>query len=72
MNNKDLKLLRGQIRQIVKELLPEMVNKELMEQIQKAVTTQVSEGLNKINENQKNLQSYLMRSTTPTIRPTVK
>lgn len=60
--NSDLKQIRGQIRQIVKELMPELLNEQLVASIEKRLSGQLYEGLNKIDERQKELQSYFIRN----------
>lgn len=71
------KMIRGQMRQIVKELLPDMVEKELRtalheklaSEVQKRldnVTKSVKEVLETIDQRSKEIQGYLVRqSSTP-------
>lgn len=61
--NAELKQIRGQLRQLVKELLPEVLTEQLVEAIQKKLSGQLYEGLNKIDDRQKDLQAYLVRNT---------
>lgn len=56
-NSSNLKQLRGQLRQLIKELLPEIIAEELM----KTVQNKFKERLDSIDNNQKNLQSYILR-----------
>lgn len=61
MNNKELKVLRGQIRQIVKELLPDVLTSEVLLAIEQRLSAQVKEKLEQIDERQKDLQAYMVR-----------
>jgi len=55
-----IKELRGQVRQIVKELLPEVMASEATQQIEK----KIMERLDKIEKQQKNILGYLLRATS--------
>lgn len=61
-NSKELKLLRGQIRQIVKEILPEVLSASLVEDVEKRLFGHLKEGLEKIDSRQKDLQAYMIRN----------
>lgn len=54
----EIKKIRGQIRQIVKELLPEIFVSSLVDEVIKKIQPTID----KIESNQKNLQSYLLRA----------
>jgi hypothetical protein len=68
MNNKDLKQLRGQIRIIVKELLPEIVAIELIQALEKKLGEEMRARLDAIDDRQKSLQAYMVRQS-PKIEP---
>lgn len=70
--SKDVKFIRGQVRQIVKEELPVVMSAELKSalyaEIKAAVThqltqisQQVSESLKGMEERQKDIQNFIMR-----------
>ena len=61
--SKDAKLIRGQIRQIAQELLPTMLNDELVKAIEKRLFEKIDGELAKINERQKDIQSYMIRNS---------
>lgn len=74
MNGKELKALRGQIRQIVKELLPEVLKSELMpimrnelkaeiNNTMKRIQGQVEESLAGLDKKVSDGVSYLVRHT---------
>lgn len=73
MNGKSVKLLRGQVRQAVKEMLPQVLGTETIQSIHKDLTgainsrldniTKVMENaLNKLDERSKDVQSYVVRN----------
>lgn len=71
MNSKDIKSIRGSIRQIVKEFLPEILVETLYQQIEaqvkeglKVIETRHKESLDKMAQHQKDTLSYLVRQTT--------
>lgn len=71
MGDKNTKELRGQIRQIVKELLPEIMGSELIAAIDKKLSEnvkkiegQVKETMHEMNERHKSTMSYLVREVT--------
>lgn len=80
MSENNIKQIRGQIRQIVKEILPDILNAELCntiyKRLQQEMITQLSQvsdmvkkDLAKIDDQSKAVQDYLMRqvdSTPPT------
>lgn len=64
-----IKMLRGQVRQIVKELLPEVFKEELTKAIQKEieerlnrVDNHVKAAVAEMNERSKETQSYVVRN----------
>lgn len=63
MNTKELKVLRGQIRQIVKELLPEVLGAELIQALERKLSDELKQALERIDERQKSLQAYMVRSS---------
>ncbi len=77
--SKELKAIRGQLRQITKELLPDMLSQELKTEIYNSmkgemlarltmIETNVREHLTRLDERQKDTLGYLVRSiSTPTI-----
>lgn len=80
MGSKDAKLLRGQLRQIVKEMLPELIKQELftestslirsrLEEINKMVKSE----LTRIDDRQKDIQALIMKelaaSSLPKLEP---
>lgn len=66
MNQKQIKLLRGQIRQAVKEVLPEVFATEVIKAMEKKLTGDMKIALDKIDERQKDLQSYFLRHNVKT------
>lgn len=74
------KILRGQLRQIVKEILPDLLtaemkskmHEELRVEVQKRldnVTKNVKETLDTIDQRSKDVQGYLVRQTTQVAVP---
>jgi len=75
------KVLRSQLRQIVKEILPDLLSAELKSEIHKTlavevqkrldnVTKNVKETLDTIDQRSKDIQGYLVRQTTVPTNPT--
>jgi hypothetical protein len=67
-NDKNVKQLRGQIRQIVKEMYPEIITSEIFATLQTQTKERmdvlhrlVKESLDRIDQRQKDVQSLLMR-----------
>ncbi len=65
------KVVRGQLRQIAKELLPEVINQEQYEVLKKHIDSRINEieafvkkTLTEMNENHKNTMGYLVRQAT--------
>ena len=74
--SKQVKLLRGQVRQIVNEILPDVLAgamyAELAAALQKQlkdVEAQVKETLIRLDERSKDIQSYLVRQSMITTNP---
>lgn len=74
------KVIRGQLRQIVKEMMPELLVAELKAEMYKniadslqaqliTVEKQVKDTLNKLDERSKDIQSYLVRQSMITSNP---
>lgn len=75
MSDKNSKELRKQLRAVVKEIIPELVTEELSKAVYEAVAAEiksrlsliesnVKETMHEINNRSKDVQSYLVRSTT--------
>lgn len=71
MNGKNVKELRSQIRNIVKELLPEVLASEAIKAIDKAIALkikdiekQVKDTMSEINSRHKDTMGYLVRQVT--------
>lgn len=73
MGDKQAKLIRGQLRQIVKELLPEILTTESFMSLQKTldtrlnnkvdnITRMVRDALEKLDQRSKDMQSYVVRN----------
>lgn len=60
--SKELKQIRGQIRQIVKDILPEVITSELVAALEKVLVARMDEGLKRIDVRQADLQSYIVRN----------
>lgn len=74
--SKQVKLLRGQVRQIVNEILPEVLAGAMyaelaaaMQKQLKDVEAQVKETLIRLDERSKDIQSYLIRQSMITTNP---
>lgn len=76
MSDKNVKLLRGQVRQVVKEQLPGVLSAEVIEAIQAKLQKEMAdrldnvmglmkETLDRVDQRSKEVQSYLVRATTP-------
>lgn len=79
MSDKNIKALRGQVRQAVKELMPEIIKSESYQAIMKAVEEklraiekQVLDTLEAMQNRQKDLQNYIMREVTLSTSPAPK
>ena len=71
--SKEIKQIRGQVRQIVKEILPEALQSELGSAIRRdvfkqldAAVKQIQEVLKQIDQRSKDTQGYLIRQTLKT------
>lgn len=70
-----IKQIRGQLRQIVQELLPSIITEALFKEIQKSVKAQLDviekrhkESLDKMQTHQRETLSYLTRQLTTPVR----
>lgn len=74
------KLIRGQIRQIIKEVLPEMMGAEVKAAIYKDISQklqlqltnveqQIKDTLAKLDDRQKDIQNYIVRQSMLTSNP---
>ncbi len=79
---KDAKLIRGQVRQIVKEILPEVLKVEFAESIRKELTEQlrasmvpldadVRLSMDNLNKRYQELASYILRQFEASVAPVV-
>lgn len=79
--SKEIKAIRGQLRQIAKEMLPEVMAAELFVKLQEEqrarlteIAKMVTERLDQIESRSKDVQSFIMReavnNTTP--KPTTQ
>jgi cell division protein ZapA (FtsZ GTPase activity inhibitor) len=75
--SKEIKAMRGQLRQIAKEILPEVLAGELFAALQKEqaarlteIARMVTERLNQIEERSKDVQSFIMREVANKSAPT--
>lgn len=76
MSDKQMKQLRGQLRQIVKELFPELVASELYTNLQKKnaesmdlIHKLVKDTLERIDDRQKTVQSMVLRELSGANKP---
>lgn len=60
-----IKQFRGQIRQIVKEILPEVLTQELVSIMKKEMLQDIKACLDVIDERQKLFQGYMVRQSAP-------
>ena len=76
-----VKILRGQVRQIVKELLPEVFSSEILSELRKEqkseldkLAAHVKEQMKLIEDRTKDVQSFLIRESVKntSVRPTSK
>lgn len=56
-----IKMLRGQVRQAVKEMFPEVLNQELVQNAFKKLNDEIKRRLDIIDERQKDIQAYMVR-----------
>lgn len=75
------KQLRGQLRQIVQEQMPSLLNSALVKDIEAAIEARVNQRLDgitqtvkstldRIDERSKDIQSYVLRSSEKAVMPT--
>lgn len=70
MSSKELKVLRGQIRQIVKELLPEVFKEELVKAVESKIYAEMTTRLTLMDQRQLDFHSYVVRNSAPMINST--
>lgn len=54
--------IRKQIRNVAQEILPELLSQEAIVALEKRLVERVAEQLNRIEQNQKDMQSFVLRS----------
>ena len=59
----DQKELRKQLRIILRDVLPEVLTSELVVAVEKKLRVEMNDRLNKIDERQKDVQSFLVRNS---------
>lgn len=65
----NIKLIRGQLRQLVKELLPDVLAEQVIESIKKELYAELRERLGTIDARQADIQSYVVRNNgVPTFK----
>lgn len=74
--SKEIKAIRGQLRQIAKDILPEVLAGELFVKIQEEnrarlteIAKMVNDRLTEIENRSKDVQSYIMRETANNLPP---
>lgn len=74
--SKEIKAIRGQLRQLVKEILPELLAVAQYEELRKEIhskmeriETNVKDTMREINERSKDTQSYLVRAVSKPAAP---
>lgn len=58
---KEAKAIRSQVRQVAKEILPELLGQEFTSALEKRLVEQFTEQLNRIEKRQKELQMWIIR-----------
>ena len=61
-----IKTLRGQLRQIVLDVLPDVLTQALVKDIEARLKKEMTDRLDAIDERQKAIQGYMVRQSTPT------
>lgn len=61
------KMIRGQLRQIAKEILPELITSELLNAIRNELRQELLIKLNAIDERNKDIQAYIVRQSAPVV-----
>ena len=71
MSAKNAKLIRGQLRDIIKEMLPQILTQEVVKgmmtsnaAVMRVIESNVNKKLKEIEERQKNSLDYLIRQAT--------
>jgi hypothetical protein len=62
-NQSNSKVLRGQMRQLVKELMPEILQDSLLKEIELRLRAEINARLNLIDQRQKDIQGYVVRQS---------
>lgn len=65
MNQKQVKLLRKQIRNVVQELLPAVLTQEVVTSISSELKKEVLSRLDAIDARQKDITSFVVRNSVP-------
>lgn len=63
-----LKQIRGQLRQIAKELLPELLEQELFLKVELKLRKELQARLEQIDKRQAEVQSYIIRQSAPIVK----
>jgi hypothetical protein len=58
----EAKVIRGQVRQVVKEILPEVLVEQAVREMEIRIMTYVKKRLDQIDERQKDIQTYMIRN----------
>jgi hypothetical protein len=68
--SKEIKQIRGQIRQVVRDILPEVLNSEMGDSLRKDLfkrlddaVRQIQEVLKQVDQRSKDVQGYMIRQT---------
>lgn len=72
----NIKVLRGQVRQVVKEILPEVMNNEQFDVLRKQIDERISklekevkDMMSEMNARHKDVMSYLVRNVSTPLAP---
>lgn len=64
-----IKILRGQLRQLVKEMLPVVVTDETMKTIESKLREELNKRLDAIDKRQAEIQGFVVRNAANTLLP---
>lgn len=64
-----IKIIRGQLRQLVLELLPEILETEVVKKMMDDVRASTLKNLKEMNERHKDTMGYLVRQVTTDKKP---
>lgn len=64
MNSKEIKQVRGQIRQVVEELFPLMMTDELMHAMEDRLAAIIHARMDQLDKQVQQMRSYIIRETT--------